>query len=330
MTDVPILAADFETRSKASIKDLGGRLYTAHPSTSMVCAVFAFQTDRGWAYHETTDTAWPWGNVGVFDLMAHNGAQFDIHVWRRLGWPEPRRVIDTAQLARRAGFPQASLEWIGESFLGMPKDMEGNKLMKSLSRLVSRGDRKGEYAIDPIPADILAAVVAYCRRDVEVMVTAWDRYLQHWDRLSPLEDAVLALDTLVNDRGIHFDRGLAEAILHVDAGLASRSLAAAGLTDPTDVRGNQRFLGALAAMGVQLPNAQKATVQALAEDDTAPEAARALAQARLSGNTIAGGKLEVGLAQSALDGILHDMYRYGGAHTLRWSGQKLQPQNLPA
>jgi len=328
---LPIIAADFETRSKASLKALGGRLYAQHSSTQLLCGVIAWGGVGAWQFRETLNGKWVFPELrdGGYDLMAHNGAQFDRFVARRLGWPEPRRVIDTAQLARRAGLPEASLEWIGENIVGAPKDLEGNKLTKSLSRVSTAKARKGEYAIDPIPAETMARVVQYCRLDVEIMVKAWDLYLHHWDRVSELEDEVLALDTRVNDRGIRFDEALADAVLKVDARLAADALAAAGLADPTEIKSNDRFRAHMAGLGVQIDNAQKATVEALLDYEGPNEdAVRALAQARLSGNTIAGGKFIAAKMTAGADGRVRDGYKYFGAHTGRWSGQKAQLQNL--
>ena len=335
---LPLLTVDFETRSYASIKDLGSRAYALHPTTEIVCAGFAWKEDDryetlvvhpdrpGW------DLAWPFGDVGEFEALAHNH-YFDARVWERVGFKNPVRWIDTSELARRAGMPSAKLEWLAKELLGAEKDMQGNALMKSLSKRKARKRKRGEplvyehFALDPIPADVLARVEEYCVLDALLETRLYYEHFEPWDHVSDLEDAILHADRLINNRGMLFDDVLARAVLELDAQLAAQALADAGISDPTDVRGNDRFIAHMASLGVQLENAQKATVEPLLEHED--ERVAALAAARLSGNTIAGGKLKSGLLKQSADGTIKDMLRYIGAHTWRWSGNNPQPQNLP-
>lgn len=356
MTDAPLLVVDFETRSLASIKELGSRRYAQHETTQVLCACFAWRDPDSqrvesfrWAPAALGPEGWsspfPFGDVAVgsFAVLAHNH-YFDARVWERLEWPAPARWIDSSELARRAGMPSGKLEWLGANLLGAPKDMEGNRLMLSLSRpwkppretkaqakLRSKPGYVPEtprlFAIDPVPADVLSRIVDYCELDARLACRLFYEHLEPWDHVSDLEDAILAADRAINERGMHFDADLARAVLRLDERLASEALAAAGITDPTDVRGNDRFRAALAALGVVLADAQKATVEPLLEHPD--ERVAALAAARLSGNTIAGGKLKSGLLKLSPDGTIKDMLRYIGAHTWRWSGSNPQPQNLP-
>lgn len=315
---LPIVFADLESRSRADLKKAGGRNYWAHPSTELLCAVFCVDGE----YLEWTRPEWPFGDCGPYALVAHNGVGFDVHGFRRTGWPEPARLIDTSELARRAGMPAADLDWLGENLCGRPKDKEGSALTKSLSRV---SKKTGAFATPLTPA-ILARVVAYCRSDVEIMVRIWEDELHPWDDL-PEENAVAEACRAINDRGIGFDSRLAHAIRALDAQLSAAARAKAGVEDPSDLRAPARFIAALAQLGVSIPNAQKTTVEPLLEHEN--PAVVALVAARLSGSTIAAGKLLAGLACVSADGRISDMQRYFGAHTGRWSGQRMQLQNLP-
>lgn len=340
----PLLTIDFETRSTASIKDLGSRLYAQHPSTEVVCGAFAWLEGDTYETHTVTPPApgwgieWPFGDVGEFVAIAHNH-HFDARVWERLRWPNPVRWIDTSELARRAGTPQASLEWLAENFLGEAKDMAGNALTKSLSKPweAKKPPKKPphgwapepprRFALDPIPADVSARVVEYCALDALLTARLFHEHLASWDSVSDLEDAVLAADRRINERGVHFDADLARVLLEVDDALAAKALADAGIDAPTSVRSNVQFIARMAALGVYIDNAQKATVEPLLEHED--ERVALLAAARLGENTIAGGKLKSGLLKQSPDGTVKDLLRYIGAHTWRWSGVNPQPQNLP-
>lgn len=338
MTAPPLLCIDVETRSHVSIRDLGARVYAYAPTTEIICACFAWPgagdgvetlrwvPENGWA------SAWPFGDARPALMLAHNH-YFDARVCERLNWPRPERWIDSSELARRAGMPSAALEWLGPNLLGVKKDMEGNKLMRSLSRLTrpKRGQDpatfRPAFAIDPIPPEALERTLDYCEQDAVIALRLYQEHFEPWDHVSDLEDAILAADRAINERGVLFDRALAQRTLELDAAIAARTRESAGIDDPTDLRAPQRFLAAMAALGVQLSSAQKAEVEPLLEHPD--EAVSALAAARLSGATIARGKLTAGLLATEADGVLRDMHRYFGAHTGRFSGARFQLHNLP-
>ncbi len=326
--------ADFETKSKGDLKKVGGRLYAQHPTTEPLCAVLCLEHDAGdeWIEWVPSMPAPALPPAGSFEMVAHNGVGFDRHVWRRLGWPEPRRWIDTAELARVAGFPEASLEWLGANLLGQPKDLEGNKLTIGLSR-VSRA-KKTLGQLPTVTPEILARVVRYCRADVELMVRLYREHLAPWDG-SDLE-GLEAADRAVIDRGVCFDRGLAETLLLADECLRDAALAAAGVKETAELSPAQlkaRLLG----LGVAVDDCTADTIETLlAECEAAhprnptQDQIAALCRARQALSSIAAGKLRAGLARCSADGRLRDNTRYYGAHTGRWSGSGMQLQNMAA
>lgn len=346
MTEDPSpIIVDFETRSKANLKAVGGRKYAEHPSTEVLCAVF-------WdcASNELLEW-WPGhGRIPIDlalvlerDVIAHNGIGFDRHIWRRLGWPEPRRWIDTAECARRAGYPDASLEWLGANLLGRAKDEEGNKFTVKLSRVrpkdTKAGARRGDYYTPTIDEPTRRRVVDYCRSDVELLRDLCPILLE-WDDLD-FESEVLAVDHAVNDRGFVFDVELARTLLEFDAYLSDVAVDAAaqacagtvtalgapmGPVTAGLVRAPQQLAAALASLGAPVPNCERETIESLLRHPD-PRVA-ALAKARLSISSIAKGKLTAGLTRVSADGRLRDTVMYYGAHTGRWSGKALQPHNL--
>lgn len=340
----PLIFVDFETRSKADLKKIGGRLYAEHPSTEVLCAVLCGGLGSRDEWHELSGQALRLPEhlvAGTFDAVAHNAIGFDRHIWHRLGWPEPATWIDTAELARVAGFPEASLEWLGANLCGVPKDIEGNKLTLSLSR-VSRA-KKTLGQLPAVTPEILARVVQYCRADVELMVKLYREHLAVW-RDSDLE-GLEAADRAVIDRGVCFDRELAELLLDADECLRDAALEAAGVTETAEL-GPIKLKARLAALGVAVDDCTADTLDAVLAETTArlkdPELGRpgsddpdlekinALITARQALSSIAAGKLRAGLLRCSSDGRLRDNTRYYGAHTGRWSGSGMQLQNMAA
>jgi len=372
----PIAFVDFETRSRADLKRIGGRRYAEHPSTEVVCAVVWTPSGDRYCYSPHTGPC-PISvghRVGVNDgwrpprfrqLAAHNAINFDRHIWRKLGWPEPGEWIDTAETTRVAGFPQASLEWVGENLVGKPKDLEGNKLTRQLSAPeLYYGDRLVEALVAAkeewrarnagrlptaqikasvverfdrlhasparIPVAVLERVFVYCGLDVEVMAGAWEAVLWEWYEADL--PGLVAADRALNDRGVCFDRELAQILIDASEELAAQAIAecAKHMTNVTaaTVRSTQQLAEAFRQAGYAsaLVDCTADTIAELAKSSI--PAVAALARARQATASIAVGKLEAGLARCSGDGRLRDNRTYMGAHTGRWAGKGMQLDNL--
>lgn len=384
MSDLPLIYVDFETRSRADLDVLGGRRYAEHTSTEVLCAVLCCVWPDGaeYWYELGPDAGVPWDlSAGAFLAIAHNAINFDRHVWRRLGWPKPVKWIDTFELARVAGYPAASLEWLGANLCGVPKDLEGNKLTVSLSkpklyygaaldervaaakeewrkshprgcgvRMPSDFERRIAEQLDaarhpaaPVDPATLARVVQYCRADVELMVRLHREFLQPWED-SDLPGLVEA-DRAINDRGILFDRELAELLLLADETIRDQAIEDAGVASATELS-PQRLKAHLVKLGASVEDCTADTIQALlaecgplldddstrygeAEREQAAAVAK-LCRARQALSSIAAGKLRAGLARCGDDGRMRDNTQYLGAHTWRWSGSGMQLQNMAA
>jgi DNA polymerase bacteriophage-type len=356
---------DFETRSKAKLKGKGatsGRRYAEHPSTEVLCAVMNY----GGEYYEWTPAQGPlFSSTEVVEIAAaHNAIGFDRHVWRVLGWPEPKRWIDTAELARRAGM-RGKLDALGKELLGREKDLVGNRFTIGLSRikrpasippkewkLLDKLAKTERGVFCELTPETIRRVLDYCRSDVEIMAALWP-FIEGWIDLEPELEAA---ERAIIDRGVCFDVELARGLLAGDRLIAGEALRAAkdalgGVCicggvgacawcgrededepesdelDASEVRAPAKFVAALASLGVSIPNAQKGTVEPLLKH-VDPRVV-AVAKARQAVASIARGKLEAGLLRVSPDGRLRDNTRYYGAHTGRWSGQGMQLQNMP-
>lgn len=136
----PILL-DFESRSRADLKKVGGRKYWEHPSSEALVVVW-YDTMNGGAGLWFPGQQWP--HVGRV-LAAHNAHGFDRFGAERYGFGAADWV-DTSQLARKAGLP-GGLDALGQRWCGMPKDKEASEFTKSLSgvrrpvaKLIRRAD----------------------------------------------------------------------------------------------------------------------------------------------------------------------------------------------
>ena len=324
MTDAPVLL-DFESRSRADLAVVGGRRYWEHPSSQALVVVWCDTADG-------SAGAWypgqPWPHEGRV-LAAHNAHGFDRFAAERYEFGA-RDWIDTAQLARRAGLPGA-LDALGTRWCGVPKDKDSSRFTKSLSsvrrprgvsadawRRMPTSERRRYGTMPELDADGFARVVTYCASDVAIMAQTWPR-LSQWQHV---DADVCALDRVVNDRGVAFDRDLARRLLEEDARVCTDAVEACaremGLT-PDDVRAAARS-PAQFCVWTGSPNAQAETVATLDHP---------LARARAALASIARGKLTAGLARVHDDGRLRDTLVYYGAHTGRWSSRGMQLQNMP-
>jgi DNA polymerase len=309
-----LVFVDFETRSRCDLKKAGGRKYAEHPSTEMLCGVIGV---NGKLFAHVPHTSQPILSP-PFVAVANNARGFDRHIWRRYGWPEPTEWIDTVELAHLAGYPAASLDYLAQTLLGRPKDEEGNKLTLSLSR-VSR--KTGE--LPEVTAEVLQRVIAYCASDVAALMDLWPHLAPYRNNDLP---GMQWADQAINDRGMLFDVKLARALIEIDGLRNTDALNTAGVNAET-VRSVPQLTEAFARLGVHIPNAQKATIEALF--DHPDERVQALARARRNVSTIAASKLLAGIFRVGDDCRLRDALQYYGAHTGRWAGRGMQTQNLP-
>lgn len=288
---------------------------------------------------------------------------FDRFAWAHLGWPAPARLVDTAELAKVAGYPSAKLEWLAENLLGEAKDMAGNAVTLALSKpeqyygeaLMARlelakaawreahprGSGAGRLPAAQlksatvaeldraghypasVPSDVVAQVARYCELDASLLARLLPGFLLPW--LDSDLPGLEQADRALNDRGICFDRELAALLIDADAALGEAALAEAGVPREL-VASPAQLRGALAVLGVEIDNAQADTLEAALK--TAPEAAQRLIRARQATSSIASGKLRAGLARVSPDGRLRGNRNYYGAHTGRWAGKGMQLDNL--
>ena len=328
------LAIDIETYSPIDLATHGVYAYASHPGFQIL--LFAYSIDGG--------------PVEVVDL-AH-GEKIPKKVFKLLGdsscvktaynaafervcldkatptviWPGPWQC--TMVLASVAGLP-GSLKHVAEALkLGQQKMDEGARLIKRFSCPTTEGWQDLPPATDPD----WQLFKDYCKRDVEVEMAIRQR-------LRPLTPPGFVwqeyrLDQRINDRGVKVDTELASQALRLDAEAKQDNLERlkylTGLENPNSPK---QLLGWLQKGGVPLKGLCRSDVEEAlkwAEDSRSEQAATAeVLRLRLESS-----KTSTKKYQAMLDGINYGRVRglfqfYGASRTGRWSGRRVQLQNLP-
>jgi hypothetical protein len=254
-------------------------------------------------------------------FCAHNANDFDARIWRAKGLPAPSAWIDTLPDARAAGFP-GKLDEISGRLLGRGKDKRGAALVKKLCH----PDQEGRFL--PLTTRRIATIMHYNIADVLLLAGVFGSIK------GSSEPDVVAIDGVINERGVYFDADLARSLIALEKHAAVAAAAeveklTGGALTSGDLRRNAKLSKWLAAKGVQLPDLQRTTIsRRLASGSLEPVVAKVL-QARLVVTRITTAKLERGLAVVGHDSRLRDTLVYHGAQTGRWAGRTLQPHNLP-
>ncbi|MHB1424872.1 MAG: DNA polymerase [Gemmataceae bacterium] len=352
---------DVETQSAANLREVGGRVYAADPTTRPL--VTAFMIDARllvwvprylWLEGPVPPLAIPpmtptgYGVVPPITLhvsdetpatvskaikdnkvfVAHNLADFDFHVASRFWSPVPQRWYDTMPASRAAGFP-GSLDDLGQAILGIGKDPAGRALVKKLCK----------YPYPRIQPALLLPLIRYAIADVLILRAVYQRVagkgeadlIQHHYRL--------------NARGVRFDVDLANRLIAMERAeteaINAQVRQLSGL-ELENTRSPQKVRKWLETKGIILPSlARKLLEQFLADPEAdiegvdvlfegdLPEPVVQVIQARLLTSRIAAPKLARAVLSVGSDHRLRDLLVYHQAGTGRWAGRGFNVHNLP-
>ena len=322
------LYVDIETYSPVDLKKSNVYRYTEHPDFRILMAAYAYN-DGPVAYVEGDDVydfAADLSRAGVDYRVAHNAAFERVCFSRALGKPlhkflPPEEWHDTMAVAASRGLPQG-LDNLARALGVAMKDAAGTALINWFCRPDRAGARR-------LPGDHMEKWLdfgAYCEQDV-VVLREVDRALGGF--VSATERRVYEADQEINDRGMAVDVPLARAAVKAAAANQKAQVAEiqeiAGIANPNS---GPQMLAWLRAQGLNPPNLRAETVSELLSGPL-PDEVRRVLTLRQELALVASKKF-----QAALDGVSHGgrlrgQYRYFGAHTGRWTGRGVQPQNLP-
>jgi DNA polymerase len=251
----------------------------------------------------------PWPAFAVDVTFCAQGAAAEIALWNHVavrdhGAPptSPRRWICIAAKAARAG---------------LPRDL--GAAAKAVGLTAPRSDLLLATNLDD-PDRLSRATMA--RMGVVEAERRLDRYLPD----NAAEDAVWTVDYAINARGFLIDRPFAKAAAAQVADLQTRLQAEAtalGLENLNSTPQIKSFFH-----GASLPDLRKSTVSAALEEPNLPLAVRKVLELRQRSASNAVLKYRSAIEHAGADDRVRDGYLYAGAHTWRWAGQGVQPQNL--
>ena len=167
----------------------------------------------------------------------------------------------------------------------------------------------------------------YCMRDVDVERQIADKLKMY--PISDEEHRLHVLDQIINDRGVLVDSELAEQAVKLNsiqtAVAVEQAYMITGLENPNSVTQLKQWLK---EKGVEIESLSKKSVKSLA-DETDGDVSEMLKLRLLMAKTSVK-KYEAVIRSVCSDNRVHGMMRFCGANrTGRWSGNILQPQNLP-
>lgn len=318
-----MLYIDIETRSRTNLKVLGVYKYIEDPDFSILMAGWTFGDEPAKiALGHEEILAIP--GLLEAEKVAHN-AQFERLCLGELSESlrDPEQWVDTAAIAASYGHP-VSLEAAARSLETTEKDSAGSRLIK----LFCEPRRDGGWNDATTHPLEWLDFIAYCEQDVDTMV---EIHKKLGDFPTETERRVWVVDQKINDRGMRIDRELcqiAAATVVENRGADMEEFRnLTGVLNPRSVP--QVMAWCESNLHVKIPNLRAETVQAVLDDpETDPVHVKVL-ELRQDLALAAGGKFSAALDVVSPDDRIRGGFRYFGAHTGRWSGQRVQPQNLP-
>lgn len=334
---------DFETYSEADIKKAGAYAYATHPSTEVMICCYALVSGgidlssvevKTWlpdAQPMPRDLRQALEDDDV-EIWAHN-AQFERAVTL---YTLPRQVPDlpttdvdrwrcTAYLAAAHGLGRSLGVGLRQLGVGVQKNPDGPAFIKKFCkpRKPTKTDARTRITRLDAPLHFRKGVV-YCQDDVrgELALDVGLGQLQDW------QWDLYTADLRMNEAGLPMRMPLARAafaaltILENDVKEEARAVAGCGPTQRAPL------LDWLRAEGVDLPNLQKKTVEdALKAGDLPAHVAHVLTL-RLEAAKAGTKKLAAMQLTACPDDVIRGTFLIHGAHTGRWAGRLIQPQNF--
>lgn len=333
---------DYETYSEADLREVGAAKYAEHPSTEILMAAVASDTEGPYLYVSPKYGASDPGALPLLlkmvqsndPIWAHS-AQFEIALTaarfeKDLGiGPAPSldRWRCTAAVCRRAGLPD-SLDQAGEALsLETKKDKEGKRLIQKFS--IPRKATKKRPGGRVYPTDDwvdFQRFGRYCCTDVDVERAIHQR-LRPFLLSGLLQDSFL-FDVKLNQRGVPVNL----PALHHTAAMLDLVLADVNkrFTKLTGLAPTQRakVKALLEDKGLPMEDMTADTVADTLAGDDVPTEARTILELYSTVQYAAAKKVYTMLDCACADGRVRGAHHWYGAGTGRWSGRLIQPQNF--
>lgn len=328
-----VLHADFETLSELDLPTVGLDNYARHPTTDVWCLAYAFDDEEvdlcEFFRRPGRCPLAIWDHVAAGGLVIAHNAGFEFQIWNqicvpRYGWPKLAlsQMRCTMAMANAMALP-GSLERAAAAVgIANQKDAAGRRLM--LQMCAPKPD--GGWWDTP---ELRARLFDYAKQDVRTERDLAKRLMP----LSEFAQQIWELDQKINFRGVYVDRKTVERTIDL-VSLETKALDAklkavtGGAVSRTSE--NVRFVKWLRNRGIAAEGVTKNDViELLKRKDLTPNVRDALKIRKQAGKSSTAKFFVMLEALSARDSRLRGMFHYHGAHTGRWTGRKVQLQNLP-
>lgn len=332
---------DFETRSFRSIKDVGILNYMRHPTTSVL--FMAYAKGNGKAKIWTPGKPWPKEILARPERIVVHYWNFEYNAFLHLlpqapAWTRDLSLYDcTMNFSYRWGLPGAMADVARVLGFAEGKSGAGKSLIERFSLPQKPKKKRGDpeppesewYFAEPSKEE-LKEFHEYAKRDIEVT----RRIYEVLPDPGPFERNVFELDKKMNTRGLLFDMlSVRKMKAKYDSDFQKAEEAAkkvAGVEDSgTLTVKSPAFSRWLAERKIEVPNLQKETLEEILEDSGIKKEVRDAIELRFMLNGAAVKKLDAILTYANEKGNAQNLLQYFGAHTGRWAGREVQPQNIP-
>lgn len=325
---------DFETRSRVDIKKVGSVNYATHPSTEATLLTWCFGKDSEVKYWKLGDPIHPEilhvaMNPEKFHFIAHN-VLFDYMIWTvpfarlipGLKRPALENITDNMALTNYNRVGSALDHAAALLYLPYSKDKEGRRLMLKQAKPLSVGKNKGEFPV--LTPEEMKSFIKYGVIDTQLLRDIYYKCVP----LPPSERWGFEWTFKRNLRGVRIDMELLSALEEVVEKEIPRL--SNEFENITGFKVNQRAK-CLEFFQKFYPveNMQSETIRETLEEGhhTNLQAHRALQIKSEVGST---SLAKVAVARRhAHNGRIYDIWNFLKAHTRRWAGKGIQPQNFP-
>lgn len=320
------ICLDFESRSKADIWTCGAYAYSVHPSTEVLCLVYAIDDGDPILIRKEDLALLPPFDIKGNEFHAFN-AFFEQCMWanvmsKKWGWPRIPINQFCCIMAKSlaSAYPQSLANACKAVNTPYQKSATGHTLMLKLCK----PKLSGGWNEDP---EDFEKLYQYCIDDV-LAERSLDNMLPD---LIPSEQTIWFLDQLVNQRGIYIDReAVSRALSYIEeytARLNNIVFEESGAVLDKVTR-RQAVLDWCKSQGVNITGYTKGDVSKVLEE-TLPENVRTVLETKLQLGKTSVAKYQALKEATTEDGRIRDTLIYHGATTGRWTGKLFQLQNLP-
>ena len=348
---------DFETLSACDLKRAGLHNYARHATTDIWVGAYAFDDEpvEIWIPGEPLPTTVK-NHIETGGIFWGHNVAFEYEIWnecatKKHGFPPLKieQCFCSMALAYSMALP-GSLENVAPA-LGITtvKDMAGSRIMTQLCKpkeIIESGCRVcgGDGTDDGLTACEMCGgtgahyewhtdaikiqrLYEYCKQDVEVERALVKRLMM----LSSRERGVWLLDQKINARGVRIDYSKVLAAIDLveeEKARLDKEMRQLTKNEVVTCSANGQLTSWLNDMGVETDSVAAVKVLELLDQEI-PTVCRQVLLLRKEANKSSTAKLTMMRDGAGKDMRMRGLFQYHGAATGRWSGRRVQLQNLP-